>query len=169
MNPRKSWSDSRYAARVMRCVVAMGLLVFCLWKCLYARVTPDLFDHADLIPLEAEGVQNPIVDRPGTTAHRVGLIPFTERGAILQAAMEHTARLELAMDIIHKFVTAHIGKAAPLEHPGGGIGERLEEIGAMPEHGKECIDLLEDHPRATQSRTDLSRCQASPESLRFCF
>ena len=129
----------------MRCVDAMCLLIGCLWKGLDSGVTPELFHHADVVPAGVERVQNPIVDRPGASAHRVGLILFSEGGSIIQALMQPAARLELTMDFVHQLVAAHVGKAAPLEDPGRGVGKRLEELGAVPEHRKECLDLFEDN------------------------
>src|SRR5687767_1734847 len=169
MNSRKSFNASRCAARVMRCVDAISLLIDSLRKRVDACLTPDLLHHSDFIPTEVERVQNAIVDSPGASSHSGGLIPFPKSQAIIQALMQRAARLEFALDIIHQFVTAHIGKAAPLEHPGGCVREWFEKIGSMPKHGEEGIDLLKNDLRAAQPGTYLARRKPGIFCLFFCF
>src|SRR5688500_12664748 len=115
MNSRKSFNASRYAARVMRCVDAISLLIDSLWERFDACVAPDLFYHSDFIPTEVERVQNSIVNRPGASSHSGGLVPFSENQAIIQALMQRPIGLELTLDIVHQFVTTYVSKATPLE------------------------------------------------------
>src|SRR5687768_14011527 len=99
MNSRKSFNASRYAARVMRCVDAISLLIDSLWERFDACVAPDLLYHSDFIPAEVERVQDPIVDRPGASSYSGCLIPFPENLAIIQALIKRSTRLELTLDI----------------------------------------------------------------------
>ena len=147
--------------------MSCAVLVRRLRKCFDPRVPSDLLDHADVVPTSIEGLEDPIVDRPGAPAHRAGLVPFPESGPIVQALIELATRLELAVDIVHQLVTAYVRKAAALEDPGGDVCERLEEIGAVPEHRQEGLNLLEDEARDAQSRPNLAWRQSGLHGLFF--
>src|SRR5688572_10204183 len=94
MNSRKSLRVWRFAARVMRCVDLMCLLIRCLWKGLDPGMTPNLFHHTDVVPARVERIQYPIMDRPGASSHRVCLVPVSEGQVIVQALVQPATRPE---------------------------------------------------------------------------